>query len=278
MIGKLNQMTSLQMNRYVPGRLRSFASKAYQLWRRWVDPVCPIQKTVFSFGLYAQYWVSWIRYTRMPAAEKLRLVDGYPRLDDRTTKTPFDPHYLYQAVWAMERIAQSRAQYHIDIGSDVRFVGMLTTHLPVIFVDIRPLRAEGIKHLISVAGNLLELPIADASIKSLSCLHIAEHVGLGRYGGPLDPSGTRRACAELARVLAPDGNLFFSLPVGRSRVCFNAHRIHSPAQILDYFQDLTLVEFAAVDDLGNLLNNVRPNRMTIAEYGCGLFWFQRRSG
>jgi len=175
----------------------------------------------------------------------------------------------------MERITQNRAKHHIDVGSDVRFVTMLTTHLPVTFVDIRPLEAEGIEHLASMAGSILELPFADASVESLSCLHVAEHIGLGRYADPLDPSGTRRACAELARVLAPGGNLFFSLPVGRSRVCFNAHRVHSPRQILDYFRDLDLAEFVAVDDHGNLLHNLQPNQMAVAEYGCGLFWFQR---
>jgi SAM-dependent methyltransferase len=233
---------------------------------------------IASLGLYAWYWASWIRYARMPSAEKLRLIDGYPCLGDRTKKTPFDAHYVFQAVWAMEHIAQSGDQHHIDVGSDVRFVTMLTTHLPVTFVDIRPLKAKGIKRLTSIAGSLLELPFADASVKSLSCLHVAEHVGLGRYGDPLDPSGTRRACAELARVLAPGGNLFFSLPVGRSRVCFNAHRVHTPAQILDYFRELELIAFAVVDDRREFLSNILPSQMAVSEYGCGMFWFQRNPG
>ena len=134
------------------------------------------------------------------------------------------------------------------------------------------------KHLTSVGGSLLRLPFADGSVESLSCLHVAEHVGLGRYDGLLDPSGTRRACAELARVLMPSGNLFFSLPVGRPRVCFNAHRVHSPLQVLGYFCGLELVEFTAVDDLGHLLTEIPPCQMNNAAYGCGLFWFRRSSG
>ena len=104
---------------------------------------------------------------------------------------------------------------------------------------------------------------------------MAEHVGLGRYGDALNPLGTRQACAELARVLAVGGNLLFSLPVGRPRTCFNAHRIHSPAQVLDYFDDLELVEFSAVDDDGAFVANIEPERVAAANYACGLFSFRR---
>ncbi len=84
------------------------------------------------------------------------------------------------------------------------------------------------------------------------------HIGLGRYGDPLDPEGTIKAINELKRVLvlAVGGNLYFSLPVGSPRLCFNAHRIHSPGQILEYFSDLKLVEFSGVDDKGNFLENI----------------------
>src|SRR5262249_35488597 len=155
--------------------------------------------------------------------------------------TPFDAHYFYQAVWAMERIARCRAGMHIDIGSDIKFVGMLTTHLPVTFIDIRPLKAQ-VMQLSSLAADITNLPFRDGSIQSLSSLHVAEHIGLGRYGDALNPSGTRQACIELARVLAIGGNLFFSTPIGRERVCFNAHRIHNPTRILNYFGALELVE------------------------------------
>src|ERR1035437_9128085 len=63
---------------------------------------------------------------------------------------------------------------------------------------------------------------------SVSCLHVAEHIGLGRYGDPIDPLGTNKALLELQRVLAPGGVLLFSMPVGRERVEFNAQRIWDP--------------------------------------------------
>lgn len=179
-----------------------------RLYRYWLCPIFDPAKALNAMRGYIPYLREWRHYAGLPDAEPLHLSDGQPCLIDRTATTSFDPHYLYQAVWAMERIVRSEVKRHVDVGSDVKFVTMLTTHLPVTFVDIRPLRAESVKRLTSLGGDLLALPFADGSVASLSCLHVAEHIGLGRYGDLLDPSGTRRACSELNRVLAPGGNLF----------------------------------------------------------------------
>jgi len=240
-------------------------------------PFGPLGRLVGSPRKWGRYLRSRMRYGSLPGAEPLRWEDNLPCLFDATPTTPFDPHYFYQSVWATERIARSGARAHVDVGSDARFVGPLTVLVPVIFVDLRPLRAD-LPRLSDVAADLRTLPFRDSSIRSLSCLHVAEHVGLGRYGDRLNPAGTREACAELARVLAPDGNLFFSLPLGRPRVCFNAHRIHSPAQILGYFPGLRLAEFSAVDDRGRFRASIRPQELEAPEYACGLFWLRRDKG
>jgi SAM-dependent methyltransferase len=244
------------------------------LWQYWVQPFFPIHRVAIYLGLYVRYLGTWFRYKSLATGEPLSFLDSYPCLFDFGDTTSFDSHYFYQAVWAMERIIRCGAKRHVDIGSDIQFVGMLTTQLPVTFVDIRFLSAK-LPRLTSIAANIVTLPFSDGSVDSLSCLHVAEHVGLGRYGDPLDPFGTRRACAELVRVLAPNGNLFFAVPVGHARVCFNAHRIHTPRQILNYFDTLKLVEFSAVDDNGQLRINVPHERVESCNYACGLFWFRR---
>jgi SAM-dependent methyltransferase len=163
---------------------------------------------------------------------------------------------------------------HVDLGSDVRFVGMLTAIVSAVtFLDVRPVKAH-LPQLHSVAASALDLPLPSRSVRSLSCLHVAEHVGLGRYGDTLDPEGTKRTCQEISRVLAPGGNLLFSLPVGRPRVCFNAHRIHSPLQVLTCFKGLELIEFSAVDDRGKFREKADLDEMGQASYACGLFWFK----
>ncbi len=201
--------------------------------------------------------------------------DLFPILDERTSTTSFDTHYFYQDIWAFRKIHESGATAHVDVGSKVDYVGFLSAITSVTFIDIRPLITD-LPNLESKSGSILEMPYPDKSISSLSCLHVAEHIGLGRYGDPLDPLGTVKACKELQRVLATGGNLYFALPIGNPRVCFNAHRIHSTEQILRYFEGLKLVEFSFVDDKGRFLQNVGTEVAQGAKYGCGLFHFTRQ--
>lgn len=233
-------------------------------WRR-------LRRTASGWWRYAR---DFRAYSKLAGSEPLRLADVHARIHDRTRTTPFDAHYLYQAVWAYRAIQRAGVAQHVDVGSEITFVALLTAVTEVTFFDIRPLGAE-VPRLTCKAGSLLALPLDDRSVPSLSSLHVAEHVGLGRYGDPLDPAGTRKAAAELSRVLAPGGDLYFSLPVGRPRVCFNAHRIHHPHQILSYFPDLELASFAAVTDRRELREGIDPGSVGDACYACGLFHFRR---
>ena len=220
------------------------------------------------------YVRDWRRYRAIPGSEPLRLRDAQPELLDRLGVSPFDRHYFYQDVWAAHRIAELAPGRHVDVGSRVDLVGFLTAICPVTFVDIRPLEAT-VEGLSSVAGSVLELPFADEALESVSCLHVAEHIGLGRYGDPLDPAGTRRAAQELARVLAPGGELLFSLPVGTPRVCYNAHRIHAPRDIPAMVPGLELVEFTGVDDAGTFRRHRDLSELDGSRYACGMYRFRR---
>jgi len=208
--------------------------------------------------------------------ERLRM---NPRLGERTPTTGFDANYFYQDAWAFRHIVERRPALHVDVGSRVIFVGLLSCTVPVEFVDVRPLQAK-LPNLICRAGSLLALPYADASVESLSCLHVAEHVGLGRYGEDLDVlDGTRRACAELSRVLMPGGRLYFGLPVaGEDRIEFNAHRVHTAERVLSYFEGLDLLELSGVTDAGEFVQNVDAELLGRQRYGCGLFVFTRKEG
>lgn len=129
-----------------------------------------------------------------------------------------------------------------------------------------------------MGADILHVPFGSGTVESLSCLHVAEHIGLGRYGDSLNPYGTRQATRELARVLATGGSLYFALPVGKPRVCFNAHRIHAPATIREYFSDLELIELSGVHDDGRFVEHVNLAEFDKSEYACGMFWFKKVSG
>jgi SAM-dependent methyltransferase len=232
----------------------------------------------FARGLATvpRFWSDWRRYRKLAGPGEARAEDLYPQLHDRTTKTPFDPHYFYANGWAMRRIVSRRPGQHVDVGSLALFANLLGAVCPVTFVDYRPLAAR-IDGLSCVGGDILNLPFESETLESVSCIHVAEHIGLGRYGDALDPQGTVKAIRELARIVAPNGYIYFGIPVGRQRTCFNAHRIHAASTIISYFSPLELRELSLVDDAGRYLENVHPNSCSAADYACGLFVFKKNA-
>jgi SAM-dependent methyltransferase len=216
----------------------------------------------------------YLAYRRQPGAERLAFADMIPALHERRPVHELDAHYFYVNAWAASRLAAIRPVHHVDAGSQVGLSAILAAFLPVIFIDYRPFKAR-VAGMRNIAADLLRLPFRDDSLSSLSCLHVAEHVGLGRYGDGIDPAGTRKAASELARVLAPGGNLLFALPVGRPRVAFNAHRVHAADVIVGYFPSLTLREFSGVDDRGTFKENLPLDAFEHNEYACGFFWFTK---
>jgi len=223
---------------------------------------------------FLKYHNQWKIYSSMEGAEPSEYTEAFPQIYDQTISTKFDSHYFYQDIWCFNRILESKCKNHVDIGSNVIFVGLLTAITEVTFIDIRPLRVT-LKNFNSKRGNILSLPYENNSISSLSSLHVAEHIGLGRYGDSLDPLGTKKAAKELSRIIAPGGNLYFSLPIGKPKLSFNAHRIHSTQQILEYFSDLKLLEFSGVDDNANFIENIDKSILDSCNYGCGFFWFTK---
>jgi SAM-dependent methyltransferase len=222
----------------------------------------------------ARYFRDRQAYQALPGAEPLRWRDTFFKVGDRLPTSPFDAHYLHQDTWAAQRIAEQRPGRHVDVASRVELPCFLTALMPVTYVDIRPLEAN-IEGLESIKGSVLEMPYPDRSLESVSCLHVTEHIGLGRYGDPLDPQGSRKAMAELQRVIAPGGHLYFSMPVGRPRVCFNAHRVHDPREIVTLFDELDLVEFAGVDDEQAFRRHRTPDELAGQSYACGMYHFTR---
>jgi SAM-dependent methyltransferase len=202
--------------------------------------------------------------------------DRYVCMNDRTPSTGFDRHYVYHPAWAARVLAHTKPAFHVDLSSSLNFCSMLSAFVPVKFYDYRPAELD-LSNLTSEAADLLALPFADKSINSLSCMHVVEHVGLGRYGDPLDPDGDLKAIAELKRVLAPDGSLLFVVPVGQPKIMFNGHRIYSYDQIINYFAGLELKEFALIPDNpveGGLICHATKEQSDKQSYGCGCFWFR----
>lgn len=198
-------------------------------------------------------------------------------LIDNTQFTSFDRHYVYHPAWAARILAETKPEYHVDFSSTLHFCTIVSAFIPVRFFDVRPAQL-GLSGVTSEACDLTSLPFESGSIKSLSCMHVIEHVGLGRYGDKLDPDGDLKAMAELKRVLAPGGDLLFVVPLGSSRIVFNAHRIYAYREITAAFSGLELKQFALIPDSpqdGGLILDATGEMADLQQYGCGCFWFRK---
>jgi SAM-dependent methyltransferase len=240
-------------------------------------------KHMLRVALSPKYLRDIKEFKRLAAAQGMSVAFGRPRpmMDDATPKTGFDEHYVYHTGWAARILRETKPDAHVDVGSSLMFVSIASAIVPIDHYDYRPpdLRLDNVK---VGAADLRSLPFADQSIGSLSCMHVVEHVGLGRYGDPIEPSGDVRAMAELARVVASGGQLLFVTPVGQPRVEFNAHRVYAFEAIRSQFSAFDLIEFALVPDNGpahqgtELIRHADPALVASQQYACGCFHFRKR--
>ena len=195
--------------------------------------------------------------------------------DSQVESGSIEKHYFLQDIWAARKIFNSKVDQHFDIGSRVDgFLSSTSVFTKVYEVDIRK-SSLNIDSLEFIQSSITNLPFGDCTINSLSCLHVAEHIGLGRYGDNIDINGTKKAVEELQRTLAKNGNLFFSVPIGKDSIYFNAHRIFSVKTIQNLFYELIIVDFSFIDDEDKIHYNADLNLIPKLEYGCGLFHFKK---
>ena len=196
----------------------------------------------------------------------------YPCLDDNTAETGFDAHYVYHVAWALRMIKAINPNKHIDISSSLYFCSTLSAFIPTEFYDYRPANLN-LSLLQTGKADLTTLHFETNSIESLSCMHTIEHIGLGRYGDPIDPEGDVKAIEELKRVVKPQGNILFVVPVGKPKIAFNAHRIYATKMITDLFNGFSLKQFSLISDTGEFHFEGSLELADQQTYGCGCFWF-----
>ncbi len=203
--------------------------------------------------------------------------DRFPCLEDRDSGSDFDRHYVYHPAWAARAIARSAPARHVDCSSLLQFTAIISTYVPVDLCVFQPLRLS-LPNVRQIAADLTALPFPSNSIPSLSCMHVVEHIGLGRYGDAIDAGGDLKAMRELQRVLAPGGELLFVVPVGRPRVQFNAHRVYSADQIAGWFPELRLEELSLIPEKaadGAIVSSPSAELLAKQSYGCGCFRFRK---
>lgn len=187
-------------------------------------------------------------------------------------------HYFHQDLYVAKKIFLANPERHIDIGSRIDgFVAHVAAFRKIEIFDVREVKSttDNIKFK---RADLMKLPEELKSCTdSLSALHSIEHFGLGRYGDPIDYFGHTKAIQNLISILRGGGVLYYSSPIGKNRIEFNAHRVFDVKYLLNQFgEKLQLKSFSYVDDKGDLHEHVEMNESEIeanfgCNYGCGIF-------
>lgn len=249
-------------------------------WRRKLARFAPRWlKQLIKYAIFVTEYIGFKKQAlghanRFPP---LNWQERLPCLDDKNSNTPFDKHYIYHPAWAARVLAKTKPLRHIDISSSLSFSTIVSAFIPVDFYDYRPalISLEGMN---SNFGDLMSLPFASGEVQSVSCMHVIEHVGLGRYGDPQDVDGDIKALNELKRIVKSGGDLLLVVPVGQPKIVFNAHRIYSYEQIIGNFEGYELKEFSLITDFGSpggIVENAPPELVCRQQYGCGCFWFRK---
>lgn len=235
----------------------------------------------FARGLFIlkDFWRFKGQSKTAPRDFRLDYNDIWPCLSDKTAETDFERHYVYHLAWAARCIKEIMPQRHVDIGSRLFFPAILSAFVPTDFYDYRPADLI-LPNLGSYKGDLVALPFKDKELSCVSCLHTIEHIGLGRYGDPINPNGDLIAMKELSRVVAPGGNLLIVVPTGREmRIQFNAHRIYSYDSLIKSFPEFTLHSFSYIPEESKrepIINKATAKDIKDDIMGCGCFWFVKK--
>jgi SAM-dependent methyltransferase len=200
-----------------------------------IQPVSLVKKYIWFFNCYRKYYMSLKN-------ENFKTFEFYPYLMDNTSNTPLEPTYFFQDTWAAKHLFELKPKHHYDIGSSAKTIGILSQFVPITMIDIRPIQLK-LDNLFFKKGSILNLPFKDNSIETLSSLCVVEHIGLGRYGDPIDPFGSEKAIKEMKRVMKAGGVILFSVPVDRDNmVQFNANRSFTRKYILELFDGFEVLD------------------------------------
>lgn len=224
------------------------------------------------------------RQFRASAAREFPLGKLYPCLSDRYESSGVASGvYFHQDLLVAQWVYENSPRRHCDVGSRVDgFVAHVATFREIEVFDIRQLRTSAKNIRFRRCDLMDEESVADIQTDSLSCLHTLEHLGLGRYGDPVDYDGYRRGWDTLRRMLEPGGRLYFSVPMGPQRIEFDAHRVFSvPFLVEEMIEGRYEIErFAYTDDSGEPCRDADPRgadarRNFGCNWGCAIFQLRK---
>ena len=205
----------------------------------------------------------------------------FPIFSDFNSKSADIPkHYFYQDLIISSSIYKRKPLKHVDVGS--RIDGLVAQVASFRKIEVLDIRSNEIKN-----DNIIFKKMDINRIKrkyenytdSLSCLHTLEHIGLGRYGDPIEPNGYLKTFENLVKMLKKNGYLYISFPISsQKKVFFNSERRFTPIEITKWSTKVKLIRFDYIDDNENIFKNINPSKLSQKSifFGCGIYTFVKK--
>lgn len=240
---------------------------------------------ITEFIHYFKTYFSLKKQARKELGDKFPIFLNYPCLHDRKDNSGVAKgHYFYQDMVVAQSIYKANPKRHLDVASRVDgFVAHVATFRPIDVLDIRPL-STAIDNINFIQEDLTNISSSEKieTSDSVSCLHALEHFGLGRYNDPISATGYEEGFKNISQLVQVGGTLYLSVPTGRERIEFNAHRVFSTDTILNLTKrEFELKEFSYVDDNGDLhqgqeLTEDKKAELNNMHYGCGIYTLTKK--
>jgi len=206
----------------------------------------------------------------------------YPVFGEKKYHSNIPWNYFFQDLWVAQLIFKNNPLKHVDIGSRIDgFVAHVATFREIEVYDIRNVR-DDISNVRFIQADICSDNFHHYDYcDSISSLHVIEHLGLGRYGDSIDPDAHIKGLRNINRALKSNGLFYLSVPIGKQRIEFNAHRIFSTSYIIELLKPYyTLEIFGYINDHSlfypyvPITDNGFENSFG-CHYGCGIFVFRK---
>jgi SAM-dependent methyltransferase len=244
-----------------------------------------IKKTAFIINELPSFLKDFIKMKKMLRQTNnasFRILKFYPVFGEKRSHNSIPWNYFFQDLWVAQLILQNNPIKHVDVGSRIDgFVAHIATFRQIEVYDIRSVRND-IPNVKFVQVDLCSEKFHFADYcDSISSLHVIEHLGLGRYGDRIDPDAYVKGLRNITKALKNDGLFYLSVPIGKQRIEFNAHRVFSASYIIELLKPYYKLEnFGYINDQSLFFPNVSITDSGFDNsfgcfYGCGIFIFRK---
>jgi hypothetical protein len=181
--------------------------------------------------------------------------------------------------FCMARIADGPGRT-LDFGADIAFLSLAAAqrgHDVVAFDRLASGADYEHPRVRSLQADILTHDFGDQRFDQVLNCSSVEHVGLGgRYGSSHDPEGDLKAMAALGAVLAANGRMVMTIPIGVDQVCAPQHRIYGEKRLPRLLDGYEVLEEQYWQKVGQHWGRCEPaqalaTRGSAAFYSLGLF-------